>query len=141
MAADNLAKLGCSQVGRNLDIKAKELLQMEEMKKLVEILEKDKEHEENPRSGCGREEEVGQQRWEVEMSDIIHTSARIEICSGCGGRGQQEGQVEGQGKEGESPKRRQVELRRVGREEGMGASWRAGRMMPASGRIMEKDSW
>lgn len=54
---------------------------MEEMKKLVEILGKDKEHEENPQLGCSKVEEVGQKRWEVEMSDIVHTSARTKINS------------------------------------------------------------
>ena len=90
--------------------------------------------------GCSNAKEVGQQRWEVEMSDIVHTSARTGINMGSGGRGQWKGQVEGQGREGASPERWKVEPRREENEEGRGASGRVGRMMPASGRTMKEDS-
>lgn len=48
--------------------------------------------------------------------------------------------MEGQGREGASPERRQVKPRREDKKEGRGASGRVGRMMPASGRTMKEDS-
>jgi len=74
-------------VGRTLDIKAEELYQMEEMENLVKILQKYKEEEENPRSGCSNVEEVGHRRWDREVVRSVHMSARTRIRVGDGGRG------------------------------------------------------
>lgn len=68
---------------------------MEEMENLLKILEKDKEEEENPRSGYTNLEEVGQWRWDQEVVGSFHTSARTGIRVGSGGRGHWEGQVDG----------------------------------------------
>lgn len=84
MAADNLTNWGCGQVGKNLDIRGEELLQMEGMRKLGEILEKDEEKEENPRSGCDSEVKVGQRGWEMEFPQTTHLGPRTQGTSGCG---------------------------------------------------------